>query len=121
MKRCIMSKQAFDKIEIARIIIAKNMGIPPDDIDMSAIFACAQRSIEEKVENNLDEYILNPVNKEEMNAIVGPIGEKVIPMMFNNEYPFDDYVEKYENWYKKKLISELLKIKLKSFLYNKEQ
>lgn len=116
-----MNKQSLNTVEITRIIMAKDMGIPPDDIDMLSIFICVQRSIDEKVENDLDEYILIPANKKEMDAIVSPIGEKIIPMIFNYEYPFGDCIKKYEEHYTKNLEEELLRIKSKFLPHNKEQ
>jgi len=101
-------------VELARIIMAKKMGIPPDNIDMSAIFRCAQRAVEEKVENNLDEYILAPANDRELKAVVGLIGETIVPLMFNHEYPFDDILKDYEQWYKENLAVQFLKMKIQS-------
>jgi len=96
-----MDKQLLSQIELTRIIMAKDMDVPPDDIDMLTIFICVQRAIEEKVENDLDECVLVLTNKEEVNAIIGPIGERIIPMMFSYEYPFDDCVKEYEEHYRK--------------------
>jgi hypothetical protein len=101
-------------VELTRIVIAKNMGVPPDDIDMSAIFRCVQRAIEEKVENSLDEYILAPSNEREIRAVVCEIGEKVVPMIFNGEYPFEDFATDYEKWYDDNLVVQFLKMKIKS-------
>lgn len=110
-----MDKRLLKDIERTRIIVAEDMDIPPDDVDMLSIFTCIQRAIEEKVENDLDECILIPANKKEVDAIIGPIGENIISKMFSYEYPFEDCVENYENWYKKNLVSELLRIKLQPF------
>ena len=107
-----MRNQNAGYVELTRIIMARSMKIPPDDLDMSAIFQCVQRSIEEKVENNFDEPILAPANRREMNAVVSEIGETIIPMMFDCEYPFGDFVKDYENWYEENLAVEFLKMKL---------
>ena len=87
-------------IEISRIIVARKMKIPPDDIDMAAIFTCVLRSIEEKVDENLEEPELVLSSKREKEAVVSEIGETVIPMMFKCEYPFGNFVEDYELYHR---------------------
>ena len=101
-------------VELTRIIMAKSMDVPPDNIDMSAIFRCVQRAIEEKIENSLDEYILAPASKREIRAVVSEVGEKVVPMIFNGEYPFEDFATDYEKWYDENLVVQFLKMKIKA-------
>jgi hypothetical protein len=101
-------------IELMRIIVAKKLDIPPDDVDMFAIFSCVQRAIEEKVENNSDEFELIPINQREIGAIIGPIGETIISMIFNGEDPFGDFAHKYGKWYKENLATGFLTMKLKT-------
>ena len=103
-------------VELTRVIMAKSMGVPPDDVDMDAIFKCVQRAIEEKVEKNLDEPILSPASRREIRAVISEIGETVIPMMFNNEYPFGDFVKDYEKWYEDNMAVQFLKKKLQAML-----
>jgi hypothetical protein len=107
-------KKRSGYVELTRIVMAQNMGVPPDDIDMSAIFRCVQRAIEEKVENNFDEYILAPSNKREFNAVVSEIGEKIVPMIFDGEYPFENFATDYEKWYDDNLAVQFLKMKIQS-------
>ena len=106
-----MGKKRFRKIEQTRIIMARKMDIPPDDIDMSPIFTCVQRSVEERVENNLDEYVLIPANEREIQAIVGKIGNTIIPMLFNGQLPFGNVIEDYDKWYEKNLSKGILNIR----------
>jgi len=101
-------------IELTRVIMATNMKIPPDDIDMSAIFRCVQRAIEEQVERNLDEPILTPSNQREIRAVISEVGETIIPLMFNNEYPFTNFVEDYKSWYEENLVGQFLKMKIRA-------
>ena len=108
-------------VELTRIIMAKDMGIPPDNIDMFAIFRCVQRAIEEKIENSLDEYILAPSNEREIRAVISEIGEKVIPMFFNGEYPFENFATDYEEWYDDNLVVQFLKMKIKSLNIDEEE
>jgi hypothetical protein len=98
------------------------MNIPPDDVDMSSIFRCVQRAIEEKVENNLSEkeVALAPSNQREMDAVVSEIGETAIPMMFNCEYPFGDFVKDYEEWYRDNFALQFLKMKIQAISEEKE-
>ncbi len=115
-----MDKQKTGYVELTRIIMAKSMDIPPDDIDMFAIFKCVQRAIEEKVENSSEEYTLAPSSEKEIKAVIGEIGETVIPMMFACEYPFGDFVKNYGEWYEENLVAEFLKMKMQSFLSDRE-
>jgi len=103
-------------VEITRVIMARHMKIPPDDIDMSSIFRCVQRAIEEKVEKNLDvdQMELAPANPREMRAVVSEAGETIIPMIFRGEYPFEDFVKNYEVWYEENLAAQFLKMKLEA-------
>ena len=106
-------------IELTRILMARKLSIPPDDVDMSAIFDCATRAIEKKIEKDSDEFILEPKNGREIKAIISDEGGKIVQMMFNKEYPFCEFVDKYENWYIENLAMEFLKIKMDS-LYGEE-
>ena len=118
-----MGKQQFGHgyVELTRIIMAKSMGIPPDDIDMLAIFSCVQRSIEEKVEKNMGEYILTITNEREDNAIIKSVGNIIVPMIFDGEYPFGDFVRKYEKWYEDNIAAQFLKMKIQSIREEREE
>lgn len=115
-----MDKKRTGYVELTRIIMAKSMDVPPDNIDMSSIFTCVQRSIEEKVEDNLEDYTLCPSNEKEIRAIIGEIGETIISMIFACEYPFGDFVQNYGKWYEENLVTEFLKMKMRSFTNNRE-
>lgn len=109
-----MDKGKIGYIELTRVIMAKSMGVPPDDIDMLTIFKCVQRAIEEKIENNLEEYVLAPSSKKEIRAVIGEIGETIIPMIFSGKYPFEEFVDNYTKWYEesgsiKQFLKEILK------------
>ena len=90
-------------IETSRIIIARKMKIPPDDIDMFTIFECAKRAIRERVDQDLEEPVLTINNSIEEKAVISEIGETIIPLMFNCEYPFGNFVDDYESYYKTKV------------------
>jgi len=101
-------------VELSRIIMARSMKVPPDDIDMHAIFKCVQRAIEEKVENNVSEYTLTPSNRREFKAVVSEVGETIIPMIFDHEYPFGNFAEDYEQWYENSLLDQFFKMRMQS-------
>lgn len=110
-----MDKQQLNYIELLRVIVANNLDIPPDDLDMSSILNCVARGIEEKVKDgelDEEEFMLCPRNNRELKAIVGEIGEKVLSSIFEREYPFDDFINKYAEWYKENLAMQFLKMKM---------
>jgi len=111
-----MRENKMGYVELVRIIMARSMNVPPDNIDMSSIFGCVQRAIEEKVENNLseDEVTLSPSSQREINAVISEMGETIIPMMFHGEYPFGNFVKDYEKWYDDNLAAQFLKMKLQA-------
>lgn len=110
-----MDSHQLDYIELSRIIMAKNIGVPPDDIDMSSILNCVARGVEERVKDDSleeEEFMLCPRSGREMKAIVGEIGEKVIPLILEKKYPFDDFIDKYTEWYKENLSMQFLKMRM---------
>jgi hypothetical protein len=109
-------------VERTRVLMAHELDIPPDDIDMSAIFSCVQRAIEENVDNNLSErdYYISPSNEREIRATISEIGEFIIPKIFNREQPFYDFVDRYHTWYKESLYDEFLKMKIHAALSERE-
>ena len=117
----MQSKNRSGYVELTRIIMAKSMGVPPDDVDMSAIFRCVQRAIEEKVENSLDEYILAPSNEREFKAVVSETGETIVPMIFDGKYPFENFATDYEKWYDDNLVVQFLKMKIRSLDMDEEE
>lgn len=110
-----MGERQLDYIELSRIIVAKNLDIPPDDIDMSSILNCVARGVEERVKDSTlkeEEFMLCPRNDREMKAIVGEVGEKVLPLILEKEYPFDNFIDKYAEWYEENLAMQFLKMKM---------
>lgn len=120
----------------ARIIMAKELDVPPDDINIFAIFDCVERAIQRNVEKDMlkqspvdfkpqkkqiegetyieeETYILLPRNENETSSVVGECGEKIVRKIFCREYPFYDWVDIYENWYRENMIFEFIKRKLK--------
>lgn len=110
-----MGKQQLDYIELSRIIVARNLDIPPDNIDMGSILNCVARGVEERIKDDTlkeEEFMLCPRNDREMKAIVGEVGEKVISLILEKEYPFDDFIDKYAKWYEENLAMQFLKMKM---------
>lgn len=94
--------EALDKAELLflntiRIILAKKFGIPPDDIDICAIFDCVKRAIQSGLTNSCGIVRISPLNKREQHALhSNPYGVKIVDMIFASEYPFKRWAEKYE-------------------------
>ena len=105
-----MDKNISGYIELTRIIMAKNLNVPPDDIDMFAIFNCAARAIKERVKTDNNEFILKPNNDRESTAILSNNGNVIIKAIFDKEYPFCEFIDKYENWYIENLSMDFLKM-----------
>jgi len=97
-----MNKKKSLSCEIARIIMAEELDIPPDDIDMSSIIICCERAVEDVCEGKNKEYIISIENKKEEEAILGKYGHQIVERFFTHRSPFYDWVDKYETYYKSK-------------------
>ena len=76
-------------IERYRIIVAKKLEMPPDDIDLISILTCFKRSqIDEK---NI--IVFRPQNKKEEDAICSFVGASVIQKILDEESPFENIKE----------------------------
>lgn len=83
-----------------RIIIAKELDVPPDDIDLEPILKSVFRAIRESCKNNeKDEFIITIKDKEEEEAILDEHGVTIIKKIFDSEPPFENIVEDYRDWY----------------------
>ena len=102
-----MDKERNKFCEKNRIIIAKQLDMPPDDIDMSAILDCVERAIEKSCEKESGEVIIRAEGKEEKEGIVSDSGSHIINLIFTNEYPFVDYVSDYAEWYASKFLKNI--------------
>ena len=85
--------------ERARILLAYELMIPPDDLDLRSIFKSIFRAIEESYYNQKEEFAITIKNKEEEEAILSGYGHIVIDRFFHNEYPFNGMLERYQDWY----------------------
>jgi hypothetical protein len=84
-------------ISTCRIIVAKELKVPPDDIDLEAIFDCVKRACMEAIRKPQHEYILDPKNKREMEAVhKNPHGPRIVDMILMCKPPFGSWVDKYE-------------------------
>ena len=104
----MMSKR-LKAIERLRIIMAKKLGIPPDDIDMLTIIDCVERAIREECEKEISDeyYTVTPRTQEEVEAITSDHGSKIVHEIFAKESPFHDWVDRYEEFYLKSFIDQL--------------
>ena len=85
-----------------RIILARDLNIPPDNLDLDIFFGCIERSIREtflKGENIIDELKIIPKGKNEIKAFMGEFTEPILDRIFNQKYPFEDYLETTINFF----------------------
>ncbi len=86
-------------MEKARIIMAQELNIPPDNIDINAIYRSVFRAIRESCKNSNNEIIITIQDKQEEEAILSSYGPKIIDRIFADQYPFESIAENYESWY----------------------
>jgi len=94
-----MDKKRLLFCEHMRMMLAKDLDIPPDDIDMSTFIGCVERSIREKCEGKDDDVIISPKNQQEEEAILGEYGPEIIGKIFTHQFPFFEWESKYEKYY----------------------
>jgi hypothetical protein len=102
-----MGKKSLLACEYMRIRMAKELKVPPDDIDMVSIINCCERAIRNDCEHNKDERVLTLEDKEEEEAVLGEYGSIIINKFFSGEYPFHKWAENYEKLYMKLLSREM--------------
>ena len=85
--------------ESSRILMAEELRIPPDDLDLSSVLSSVFRAIRETCENDSDEVILTIKGKIEEEAILSHYGQEVINRIFASQYPFERIAIEYEDWY----------------------
>lgn len=95
-----------------RIIIARELRIAPDDIDLAPILQSAFRAIRENCErencgqSDHNEYLITLRDKAEEEAILGEYGQMIINRIFEREHPFETILEDYSDWYISVYLSE---------------
>jgi len=104
-----MDKERSKFCEKARVIVAKELDMPPDDIDMCSIMDCIERGIAKNCENKNGEMVMSPANNEEEKMMISDCGSHVLKLVFTNSYPFEGFVEDYEEWYVSKFINNIYK------------
>ena len=83
-----------------RIILAKELRVAPDDIDLGPVLQSAFRSIREHCEqSDLSEYLITIRDKAEEEAILSEYGQIIMKRIFEQEPPFETIVEDYSDWY----------------------
>lgn len=94
--------------DACRIVLSKELDVPPDDVDLMPIIECAKRAIVENCKS--DDYngpVLNPQKGEEQGAVFGPHGSFIVNKMFSGEAPFYDWAQLYEEKYIRHFLEEL--------------
>jgi len=83
-----------------RIILAKELRVAPDDIDLGPVLQSAFRAIREHCEqSDLSEYLITIRDKAEEAAILSEYGQIIMKRIFEREAPFENIVEDYSDWY----------------------
>ncbi len=102
-----MNNERLVFCEITRILIAKELEIPPDDIDMKTILMCCERAIRDSSENGRKEKIITLKTTKEEFAMLNSYGPQIVKRVFEGDSPFFDWAFDYEESYIK-LLSEKL-------------
>jgi len=91
------------KIERFRVCIAKELDIPPDDVDLFSVINCCERAIRKSCEQNTKELLIGAINEEEEEAVSSEYGREIIERIFTNQIPFIGfYEEKFDEFNKEK-------------------
>ena len=86
-------------IERCRVIVAKQLDIPPDDIDMTTLFECVKNAVMDKNELGANDYAVTISDDKEKEAFLN-YGLDIMNSIFTCEYPFGDWIEEFEREYK---------------------
>lgn len=89
-----------------RIIIAKELRVAPDDINLGPILQSVFRSIRESCEKHDNQYLITLKDEEEAEAILEEHGQMIINRIFECKYPFETMLEDYKDWYISVFLSE---------------
>jgi len=94
--------------EEQRITMARELGIPPDDLNLSSMLDSVFRGIREGCESgNNEDIILTIRNKAEEEIILGDYGQEIIQRLFKDEYPFEGVIDDYREWYVVNVIEKI--------------
>ena len=86
--------------EKCRIMLARELRVAPDDIDLGPVLRSAFRAIRENCEqSDLSEYLITIKDKVEEAAILSEYGQIIMKRIFECEPPFENIVENYSEWY----------------------
>jgi len=96
----------FMFIERCRIWAARELQVPPDNIDMQTIFTCVKSAIINKCESEKDIYYISILSKQESEAFLS-YGSDIIDAIFTQEEPFGDWAEQFEYDYMNELSGDV--------------
>ena len=94
-----MVKDETIKYEKQRVMLAEELRIAPDELDLSSVLSSVFRAVRVNCENSSDEVILTIKNEQEEKAILSPSGQEVISRIFADQHPFENVVNDYKGWY----------------------
>jgi len=92
-----MGNKKFGFYEKARVVIAQELDMPPDDIDILSIMSCCERAIRCSCEESNEEYLIDFKNKDEEEAVLCEAGQCVVAKVFGRQSPFYDWADEYED------------------------
>lgn len=98
----MMDKQQAELrfLESCRISLAAEFEIAPDDIDIHALIEIVKRSIRKACSMpDRAEFVVEAFTKREKAALYDGIGPKIVDKVFQEEAPFYDWYEKFEDEY----------------------
>ena len=102
--------------EICRIRIARELNVPPDNIDIIPLINCCKRAIIEQCGSKEDNgAVINPLTEEEKEAVLSEYGSIIISRIFARETPFNDWVEIFEDDFAREFLEKINRKK-----FNKE-
>lgn len=76
-----------------RIIVAKELNVPPDNIDMISILRCVKRGVKEQIKKDCSAVRIKVRGEKERDAIyLNEQTDEIIKMIFSESPPFNEWL-----------------------------
>ncbi len=85
--------------ERQRVLMAEELRIPPDDLDLASILGSSFRAIRESCESENDDIMITIKDKKEEEAVFCSHGQEVVNRIFGDQSPLENIARDYERWY----------------------
>jgi len=79
--------------EERRIVVARQLKIPPDDLDLESIYECYYDAIKKMVLDGSEYVVLDPKNKKEEKSVISYNGSVILGKIFTGDEPFKEWVQ----------------------------